>query len=116
MGASYTLPALSRAEKDDMNAAIIENFDPVRLTLPEIEAMQRMLAEAAARHRAEMDGPPDHNLVIDFHELRSSDWKAAGELEDLIEAADELEEFNPDEDHWRDLDQDDEKTDDAGER
>ena len=104
-GLSFTVPALSRAEKDDMNAAIIENFDPVRLTLPEIEAMQRMLAEAAARHRAEMDGPPDHNLVIDFHELRSSDWKAAGELEDLIEAEDELEEFNPDEDHWRDLDQ-----------
>jgi hypothetical protein len=107
LGSSITHPALSRAEKDDMNAAIIENFDPVRMTLPEIEAMQRMLAEAAARRRAEEEGPPEGNLGPDFIELRSADWKAAGELEDLIEVADELEEFNPDEDHWRDLDLED---------
>lgn len=102
-GGSVTMPALSRAEKDDMNAAIIENFDPVRLSLPEIEAMQAMLSEAAARHRAEAEGPPDHNPGPDFFELRSSDWKPAGELEDLAEVEDELEPFNPDEDHWSDL-------------
>jgi hypothetical protein len=34
MGGSITTPALSGAEKDDMNAAIIDNFDPVRLSLP----------------------------------------------------------------------------------
>ncbi len=59
---SITMPNLSQAEKDDMNAALIEHFDPVRMTLPEIEAMQAMLSEAAARHRAEMDGPPEGDL------------------------------------------------------
>lgn len=104
LGGSVTTPALSRAEKDDMNAAIIDNFDPVRLSLPEIEAMQAMLAEAAARHRAEQAGRPDHNPGPDFFELRSADWKPAGELEDLVDVEDELEPFNPDEDDWRDLD------------
>lgn len=99
------MPALSRAEKDDMNAAIIENFDPVRMTLPEIEAMQAMLSEAAARHRAELDGPPDGNLGPDFIMLSpGKDWQEAGELEGLAEVEDELEEWNPEEDHWRDLD------------
>lgn len=104
-GHSYTIPARTRAEKDDMNAALIEHFDPVSMTLPEIEAMQEMLAEAAKRARAEEDGPPDHNPDPDFVELRSSDWKAAGELEDMVEVEDELEQFAPDEDHWRDLDE-----------
>ena len=103
--ASFTVPALSRAEKDDMNAAIIGHFDPVRMTLPEIEAMQAMLSEAAARRRAEEEGPLEANLGPAFIELRSSDWKEAGELESLVDIEDELEPFDAEEDHWRDLDE-----------
>lgn len=102
---SLTVPALSRPEKDDMNAAIIEHFDPVRMTLPEIEAMQAMLAQAAARRRAEEEGPLEGNLAPDFIALREGQWKEAGELESLFEVEDELEPFDPDEDHWRDLDE-----------
>lgn len=102
LGVSYTLPALSRAEKDDMNAAMVEHFDPVDMSLAEIEAMQTQLAEIARRKRAEDDGPPDHAIDTPFTQLTSSDWKAAGELEDLIEVEDELEQWNEDEDHWRD--------------
>lgn len=104
--ASFTVPALSRAEKDDMNAAMIEHFDPVSMTLPEIEAMQAQLAELAARHRAEEDGPPEGNLGPAFFDLKSSDFKPAGELEDLTGVEDELEPFNPEEDDWRTLDGD----------
>jgi len=103
--ATYTVPALSRPEKDDMNAAIIEHFDPVRMTLPEIEAMQAMLSEAAARRRAEEEGPLEGNLGPDFITLREGQWKEAGELESLAEVEDELEPFDPEEDHWRDLDE-----------
>ena len=103
LGVSYTLPALSRAEKDDMNAAMVEHFDPVDMSLAEIEAMQTQLAEIARRKRDEEDGPPDHAIDTPFTQLTSSDWKAAGELEDLIEVEDELEQWNEDEDHWRDL-------------
>ena len=103
LGVSYTLPALSRAEKDDMNAAMVEHFDPVDMSLAEIEAMQTQLAEIARRKRDEEDGPPDHAIDTPFPQLTSSDWKAAGELEDLIEVEDELEQWNEDEDHWRDL-------------
>lgn len=102
LGVSYTLPALSRAEKDDMNAALVEHFDPVDMSLAEIEAMQTQLAEIARRKRDEDDGPPDHAIDTPFTQLTSSDWKAAGELEDLIEVEDELEQWNEDEDHWRD--------------
>ena len=104
-GASLTVPALSRAEKDDMNAAIIEHFDPVRMTLAEIEAMQAMLSQAAAHRRAEEEGPLEANLGPDFITLREGQWKDAGGLESLAEVEDELEEFNPGEDHWRDLDE-----------
>ena len=102
LGVSYTLPALSRAEKDDMNAAMVEHFDPVDMSLAEIEAMQTQLAEIARRKRDEEDGPPDHAIDTPFTQLTSSDWKAAGELEDLIEVEDELEQWNEEEDHWRD--------------
>ncbi|MBX7489021.1 hypothetical protein K3177_10905 [Qipengyuania sp. GH25] len=102
LGVSYTLPALSRAEKDDMNAAMVEHFDPVDMSLAEIEAMQTQLAEIARRKRDEDDGPPDHAIDTPFTQLTSSDWKAAGDLEDLIEVEDELEQWNEDEDHWRD--------------
>ena len=100
---SITTPALSRAEKDDMNAAIVEHFDPVDMTLSEIEAMQTMLAETARRKRAEEDGPPDHDTDPAFVQLTSSDWKEAGTLEGLEQVEDELEQWNEDEDHWRDL-------------
>jgi hypothetical protein len=110
LGASYTMPALSRAEKDDMNAAIIDNFDPVRLSLPEIEAMQRMLTEAAARHRTEMNGPADANPGPDFIQLSANkDWAEYGELEGVFAEEDDLEPFLPEgaEDDWRDLDVED---------
>ena len=85
-----------------MNAAMVEHFDPVDMSLAEIEAMQTQLAEIARRKRDEEDGPPDHAIDTPFTQLTSSDWKAAGELEDLIEVEDELEQWNEDEDHWRD--------------
>jgi hypothetical protein len=104
MSSSITQPALSPAELDDMNAALIEHFDPVNLSLPEIEAMQAMLAQAAARHRAEIDGPPEDNTQTDFFTLgEDKDFKAVGELEDLIETGEELEPFDPEEDDWRSL-------------
>jgi len=103
LGASITMPALSNAEKDDMNAALMEHFDPVQMTLPEIEAMQAMLAQAAARHRAEEDGPPEGDLQTEFFPLASSDFKAVGELEDTIGREEPLEEFDPEEDDWRSL-------------
>lgn len=105
IGGSMTIPARTRAEKDDMNAAIVEHFDPVDMSLEQIEAMQAMLKQAATRARAEEDGPPEHDPGPTFVELRSSDWKAAGELEDMVEVEHELEQFAPDEDHWRDLDE-----------
>lgn len=88
-----------------MNAAIVEHFPPVEMSLAEIEAMQAQLAEIAARKRAEQDGPLDHHADPAFVALGSSDWKEAGELEGLVEVEDELEEFNPEEDHWRSLDE-----------
>ncbi len=103
-GGSIEAPALSNAEKDDMNAALIEHFDPVQMTLPEIEAMQAMLAQAAARHRAEEDGSPETDVHADFVELQSSDFKPCGEVEDLTGRAEPLEPFNPEEDDWRGMD------------
>jgi hypothetical protein len=103
-GYSITQPALSQAEKDDMNAALIEHFDPVNLSLPEIEAMQAMLTQAAARHRAEMEGPPEGDTQTDFFKLgEGKDFKAVGELEDVIETGEELEPFDPEEDDWQSL-------------
>jgi hypothetical protein len=90
-----------------MNAALIQHFDPVQMTLPEIEAMQAMLTHAAARHRAEMDGPPEGDLETEFFEVRSSDFKAVGELEHTTGSEDELKEFDPEEDDWRYLGEDD---------
>lgn len=101
--ASVTTQALTRAEKDDMNAAMVEHFDPVGMSLEEIEAMQAQLAEIARRKRAEEDGPVDAMDGPAFFQLEhGKDWKPAGELEDLVEVEDELEQWNEDEDHWRD--------------
>ncbi len=103
-GASMTVPALTRAEKDDMNAAMVEHFDPVAMSLAEIEDMQTQLAEIARRKRAEEDGPVEADADAAFLQLgHDKDWKAAGELEDINEVADELDQWNEDEDHWRDL-------------
>ncbi|MCA0977689.1 hypothetical protein LCM19_04860 [Qipengyuania flava] len=101
--ASMTTPALSRAEKDDMNAAMVEHFDPVEMSLEEIEAMQAQLAEIARRKRADEDGPPDNDADTHFAHLVTTDWKAAGELEDLYSVEEELEQWNEDEDYWKDL-------------
>ena len=100
---TMTTPALSRAEKDDINAAMVEHFDPVEMSLEEIEAMQAQLAEIAARKRADEDGPPEHDVGPHFVQLNTTDWKAAGELEDLYQVEDELEQWNEDEDYWKDL-------------
>ena len=102
-GTSITQPALSQAEKDDMNAALIEHFDPVRMTLPELEAMQAMLSEAAARHRAEEEASPEADVHTDFVELTSSDFAACGEVEDLTGRDEPLERFNPEEDDWQSI-------------
>ncbi|ROT95121.1 hypothetical protein EB810_08345 [Altererythrobacter sp. FM1] len=111
LGASMTAPALTRAEKDDMNAAMIEHFDPVQMSLPDIEAMQAKLAELAAWHRAEENGPPDGQMEPHFVMLgKNKDWADVGELEGIVETEDELEPFNPDEDDWRWLDENDGKT------
>ncbi|GMM94188.1 hypothetical protein [Qipengyuania sp. MTN3-11] len=93
--ASYTIPALSKAEKDDMNAAMVEHFDPVDMTLAEIEAMQADLARIAEAKRAEEDGPPDGDVGADFVAVgEERDWAAVGELVDLYGGEeDELGEF-----------------------
>lgn len=105
-GASMTTPALTRAEKDDMNAAMIEHFDPVQLTLPQIEAMQAKLAELAAWRRAEAEGPPEGHMEPDFVMLgKDKDWADVGELEGFGGLKEDLEPFNPDEDAWWELDE-----------
>ena len=106
LGASLTIPAPTRAEKDDMNAGLVEHFDPVAMTLPEIEAMQAMLVEAAARRRAEEAGPPEQDSTLAFIANRDGEFKPVGpleHLEELTDVEDELEDWNPEEDHWRDL-------------
>ncbi len=105
-GASITIPNLSSAEKDDANAAMVEHFDPVHMSLPEIEAMQKMLAETAQRKRAEESGPPEHDLAPAFFPLTSSDWKEAGTLEGLTPVEDGLEPWNDGEDDWEGLGED----------
>ena len=76
---SITMPVHSQAEKDDINAAMIEHFDPVAMTLPEIEAMQAKLSELAAWHRAEQDGKPEDDPLTDFVSLEKRDWHPVGD-------------------------------------
>ena len=106
LGASITVPALTRAEKDDTNAAMVAHFDPVAMTLPEIEAMQATLAEAAARRRAEEQGPPEHDPALAFIDNPDGTFKAVGPLEELYPLADGEEaevEFDAEEDRWWEL-------------
>jgi hypothetical protein len=103
---TITGPAVSRARRDDRNAAIVAAFDPAALTLPEIAAMQAQLAEIAARHRAELDGPPEHVRDVAFIANQSGDFKPIGPLEDiepLDDAEDHEPEFDEDEDRWWEL-------------
>lgn len=106
-GFSLTVPVATRAEKDDINAAMIEHFDPVTMTLPEIEAMQAKLAELAAMHRREEEGPPEGAQGPVFAMVRDGDWKECGELEGIVPDEDELEPFLPEgaEEDWRWLDE-----------
>lgn len=92
--ASITLPGLTKAEKDDMNAAMVEHFDPVDMTLDQIEAMQADLARIAEAKRAEEDGPPDGDTGADFVAVgEDKDWAAVGELTDMSGEEDELGEW-----------------------
>ena len=106
-GFSLTVPVATRAEKDDINAAMIEHFDPVTMTLPEIEAMQAKLAELAAMHRREEEGPPEGAQGPVFAMVRDGDWKECGELEGIVPEEDELEPLLPEgaEEDWRWLDE-----------
>lgn len=103
---ALTAPAPTRAEKDDMNAALVEHFDPVAMTLPEIEAMQAMLVDAAKRKRAEEEGPADQDPSVAF--LANKDdgaFKPVGPLEDIVPVGseEELAEFDEDEERWWEL-------------
>ena len=104
---TVTGPAVSQRQKDAHNAALIAQFDPVAMTLREIEAMQAMLVEAAQRKRAEEDGPPEHATGVAF--LQNTDenvFKPVGPLEDIYPVVleeDREPEFDEDEDRWWDL-------------
>ena len=103
LAGSREVPVLSRAEKDDMNAAMVEHFDPVAMSLEEVEAMQAQLSAIAARKRAEMDGPADQDADTAFALVQDGEWKTAGELEDLypvVAEEDREAEFDEDEDRW----------------
>jgi hypothetical protein len=103
---TVTGPAVTQRQKDDMNAALVQHFDPVAMTLPAIEAMQAMLVEAAARKRAEEEGPADQDPSVAFLQNRDDGvFKPVGPLEDIVPAAseEELAEFDEDEERWSDL-------------
>ena len=91
---SITMPALTKAEKDDMNAALVEHFDPVDMTLEQIETMQADLARIAEAKRAEENGPPDGDTGADFVAVsEKKEWAAVGELTDMSGEEDELGEW-----------------------
>jgi hypothetical protein len=104
---TVTGPAVTQLQKDARNAALVARFDPVALTLPEIEAMQAMLVEAAIRKRAEQEGPADHDTGVNFIALREEDeFKALGPLEDIepvVLEEDREPEFDEEEVRWWDL-------------
>ena len=100
-GAPITHPHPPPAEKDDDNAALIQSFDPVEMTLPEIEAMQAMLAEAAARHNA--TAPADDPNAA-FLSLGPTSNPYIGELEDEFGRDDpDFVPYNDDEPDWQTL-------------
>lgn len=76
------------------------------MTLPEIEAMQAALAQAAAHHRAMLEGPPDQDTSLAFIENGDGEFKPVGPLEDIYPVTTEEDretEFDEDEDRWWDL-------------
>lgn len=100
---TLTGPAVSQAQKDTRAAALVAGFDPVALTLPEIEAMQAMLAQAAAHHRAMLNGPPEYDTTLAFLENRDGEFKPVGPLEDihsLVTEENREPEFDEEEDRW----------------
>jgi hypothetical protein len=100
-GTSITQPRLTRAEKDDDNAALIHSFNPVEMTLPEIEAMQAMLTEAAARHNATA---PADDLGASFLSIGPKSNPYIGELEDELGPNDpDFIPYREDEPDWREL-------------
>ncbi|MBL8656853.1 MAG: hypothetical protein JNJ92_05760 [Altererythrobacter sp.] len=104
---TLTGPAVSQRQKDAHNAALVAQFDPVAMTLPEIEAMQAMLLEAAQRKRAEEDGPAEHQTGVEFIAVREEDaFKALGPLEDIepvVTEEDREAEFDEEKVRWWDL-------------
>lgn len=102
---TVTGPAQTQAQKDNRNAALVAGFDPVALSMPEIEAMQAALAEAAARHHAELHGPPDQDPNIAFLENHNGEFKPVGPLEELypLEQTEGDEEWRAGEPDWQDL-------------
>jgi hypothetical protein len=74
---TITGPAVTQRQKDARNAALVAQFDPVAMTLPEIEAMQAMLTDLATRKRAEESGPPDQMAGVAF--LQNGGVGAEGE-------------------------------------
>lgn len=80
---TITGPAVSQADKDARAAALVAGFDPVAMTLPEIEAMQTMLAKIAAQRRAEMAGNPEHDTTLAFLENRDGEFKPVGPFQDV---------------------------------
>lgn len=107
---TVTGPAVTQRQKDAHNALLVAQFDPVAMTLPEIEAMQAMLVEAAKRKRAEEEGPADQDPSVAF--LANKDdgaFKAVGPLEDIVPVVgeEELAEFDEGEERWWTLSEDD---------
>ena len=100
-GTSTTVPNLTRAEKDDDNAALIQNFNPVAMTLPEIEAMQAMLTQAAARYS---DTTPADDPDAAFLSLGPKSNPYIGDFEDELGPNDpDFIPYREDEPDWRTL-------------
>ena len=98
---SLTHPIATRAEKDDDNAALIQGFNPVAMTLPEIEAMQTMLTQAAARYN---DTAPADDPDATFLALGPKSNPYIGDLEDEIGPDDpDFIPYREDEPDWREL-------------
>lgn len=57
LSTSLTTPAPTEAEQADDQAALIRGFDPVELSLAQIEQLQALLADAAATKRALTEHP-----------------------------------------------------------
>jgi hypothetical protein len=104
---TVTGPAVTQRQKDAHNAALVAGFDPVAMTLPEIEAMQAMLVQVAERKRAEQDGPAEHMTGVAFLAVSEEDtFKAVGPLEDIepvVTEEDREAEFDEEEDRWWEL-------------